>query len=331
MNSGDSPLDAPPADAAPLPTAGMILAHRREAAGLTIDDVALQLKLAPRQVVAIERDDFPSLPGRTFIRGFVRNYARLLKLDVDAVLDALPGEHGTPPDRPPLAATSRAMGELPRERAARPNIARWAIPLVLIAIVAVAAYYEFARPPASRAPPPVTPAPTAAPISNAVPLANPIRPETGAPTAPADQASVSPAPATAPIPETTSATPPSAPNAPATGAPAAPGPTTGSSPASPLATPAALVTVTATPAAPDSARNTLALRFRGVSWIEVRDRSGSVVLSMTGSGGATREIVVATPGEVIVGNITAVDASWRGRALDLAGQAKQNVARIRLD
>ena len=74
--------------AAPQST-GAILAQAREAAGLSIEDVAVQLKLAPRQVVASERDDFASLPGRTFVRGFVRNYARLLKLDVDAALAAL--------------------------------------------------------------------------------------------------------------------------------------------------------------------------------------------------------------------------------------------------
>src|SRR5690606_11494862 len=128
---------------APSPTAGALLAQARHAAGLTVDGVASQLKLAPRQVVAIERDDFGSLPGRTFVRGFVRNYARLLKLDVDAVLAALPGEGAAPAlERPTLGATSRAIGELPSERTARPSIARWAIPLALAAIVAVAAYYE---------------------------------------------------------------------------------------------------------------------------------------------------------------------------------------------
>ncbi len=70
MNTNDAP-EAPEAQA-PAPTAGMILAQAREAAGLTIDDIAMQLKLAPRQVVAIERDDFAGLPGRTFIRGFTR-------------------------------------------------------------------------------------------------------------------------------------------------------------------------------------------------------------------------------------------------------------------
>ena len=77
--------------AAGAATAGAMLAAARARAGLSIDAVAQQLKLGVRQVQAIEEDNFAALPGRTFVRGFVRNYARLLKLDGDAVLAALPG------------------------------------------------------------------------------------------------------------------------------------------------------------------------------------------------------------------------------------------------
>ena len=54
------------------------------------------------------------------------------------------------PERPLLATRRRASSARCRaSRASTPDIARWAIPLVLVAIVAVAAFYEFARPPAS--------------------------------------------------------------------------------------------------------------------------------------------------------------------------------------
>ena len=64
-------------------------ARAREAAGLSLDQVAQQLKLAPRQVKALEDENFGELPGRTFSRGFVRNYARLLNLDPEDLLLAL--------------------------------------------------------------------------------------------------------------------------------------------------------------------------------------------------------------------------------------------------
>jgi cytoskeleton protein RodZ len=303
----DSGIDAAGAEAAATPpTAGAILAQAREAAGLSVQDVALQLRLAPRQVTAIERDDFASLPGRTFVRGFVRNYARLLKLDVDAILAALPGDGAAALDRPSLAATTRAIGELPSERAARPGVAKWAIPLVLIAIVAIAALYEFSRPPA-----PVATTPPAAP-------APPPAAEPSPSSSPAPQADAQPG---GPPPVSlagTSTT--SLPNPVAAGATAA-----NSAPAPAAPSPAA-----ASPAK-QGAPNQLNVRFHGTSWIEVRDRSGNIVLSMTGNDGTSREIAIASPGEITVGNVAAVEASWRGRRLDLATQSKQNVARVRLD
>ena len=54
-------------------TAGAQLRAYREAAQLTVDDVAHHLKLARRQVLAIENDELDALPGPTFVRGFIRN------------------------------------------------------------------------------------------------------------------------------------------------------------------------------------------------------------------------------------------------------------------
>lgn len=68
---------------------GTFLRTAREAQGLTIEQVVQQLKLARRQVEAMESDHFADLPGNTFARGFVRNYARLLKLDAEPLLLAL--------------------------------------------------------------------------------------------------------------------------------------------------------------------------------------------------------------------------------------------------
>src|SRR5207249_2258552 len=125
-------------------SAGAKLKAAREAAGLSVDAVAQQLKLAPRQVTALENDDFPRLPGRTFVRGFARNYARFVKLDPDAVLALLPaGESAPALERPALSSSRRPMGEMPVERAAKRSAARWLIPLLLLALIGAAAFYEF--------------------------------------------------------------------------------------------------------------------------------------------------------------------------------------------
>jgi cytoskeleton protein RodZ len=62
-------------------SAGRWLAKARKDHNLSIADVAGKLRLAPRQIEAIEADDYQRLPGRTIVRGFVRNYAKLLQLD----------------------------------------------------------------------------------------------------------------------------------------------------------------------------------------------------------------------------------------------------------
>jgi cytoskeleton protein RodZ len=68
---------------------GEALRAGREAAGLSLNEVAERLKLSMRQLEAIERDDFGVLPGPTFVRGFVRNYARFLEIDPTPLMEAL--------------------------------------------------------------------------------------------------------------------------------------------------------------------------------------------------------------------------------------------------
>ena len=76
---------------------GASLREAREAQGLAIDDVAQQLKFAPRQIESLEQERFERLPGPTIARGMVRNYARLLKLDPEALVRRLgPQAEGAP-------------------------------------------------------------------------------------------------------------------------------------------------------------------------------------------------------------------------------------------
>ncbi len=49
--------------------------------GLSVEQVADQLKLAPRQVLAIEQGNFDALPNRAVTRGFIRAYAKAMRLD----------------------------------------------------------------------------------------------------------------------------------------------------------------------------------------------------------------------------------------------------------
>src|SRR5687767_3788123 len=81
---------------------GSMLARAREAQNLSVSDVARQLKLSVHQVEALEADEFHKLPGPVFVRGFVRNYARLVKLDPDQLAASAAGS--LPRAEPPPAA-----------------------------------------------------------------------------------------------------------------------------------------------------------------------------------------------------------------------------------
>jgi cytoskeleton protein RodZ len=77
-----------------LPTAlpGELLAARRNELRWTLQEVSQRLKLAPRQITALEANDFASLPGMASVRGFIRSYARLLELDPVPLLAMLSNE-----------------------------------------------------------------------------------------------------------------------------------------------------------------------------------------------------------------------------------------------
>jgi cytoskeleton protein RodZ len=96
QSSADPGLPAVPAEpeaAAP----GAMLAQRRAACGLALTDVANRLKFAPRQIEALEADDYGKLPGMTCVRGMIRSYAKLLEMDSGPMIKALERRHASPP------------------------------------------------------------------------------------------------------------------------------------------------------------------------------------------------------------------------------------------
>jgi cytoskeleton protein RodZ len=87
---------------------GQMLREAREAQGVTVEDVAVRLRLMHRQIEAMEADDFESLGQPVFARGFVRNYARMLGLAPEALLARM---EGAPEEQ---AVVSQADEPLPR-------------------------------------------------------------------------------------------------------------------------------------------------------------------------------------------------------------------------
>lgn len=74
---------------------GHLLSNARSARGMSVAEVAQQLRISTHQVEAIEREDFDKLPGPVFVRGFVRNYANLVGLESATLLQMLPQSTAT--------------------------------------------------------------------------------------------------------------------------------------------------------------------------------------------------------------------------------------------
>jgi cytoskeleton protein RodZ len=74
--------------AQPAPSVGAILREAREARSLSVEEIAARVRFSVRQVEALERDDMEHLPQGTFLRGFIRSYARVLGLDEEKLLQA---------------------------------------------------------------------------------------------------------------------------------------------------------------------------------------------------------------------------------------------------
>lgn len=68
------------------PSPGQKLQKIREEMGLSHGRVADALHLTAHYVRALENDQFDKLPGKTFVRGYYRAYARLLGVNVEEVL-----------------------------------------------------------------------------------------------------------------------------------------------------------------------------------------------------------------------------------------------------
>lgn len=65
---------------------GVLLRAGRESAGLSIDQVADKLHLLQSVIIALETDSYDRIRGETFVRGYLRNYARLLGISDDEVM-----------------------------------------------------------------------------------------------------------------------------------------------------------------------------------------------------------------------------------------------------
>ena len=129
---------------------GLQLAQARQSCNLSVADVAHQLKLSPAQVEAMEAGEYQRLPGAVFVRGFLRNYARLVKLDPEPLVAQV---EQRPPAPPPAAPEAASPADIPFPSGREFRWHKYAIGALLVVAVLVAfEFYGSWTDPASEVP-----------------------------------------------------------------------------------------------------------------------------------------------------------------------------------
>lgn len=302
---------------AEIPSVGSVLRKAREAKGLPVADIAQTLKLGQRQVEALERDDWSGLPGTTFVRGFVRNYARLLDVDAAPLMVSLDALLTKPVDTLTVSET------VPEPMSTSGQSRDGMVVAIGAGILVLAALAYFLLPNDLNV--------LRSSIQGLIDGGNGqagtlVQPDTPAATPPAQEVL---------FPPGTTAHQLIAPQASpaATGADVATLPVVASTPSGDAA--AKTVPATDTPPAKtvDSSTGTSQLRFNVVqdSWLEVRDHAGAIVFSQRLPAGTEQAVAGKGPLSVTIGFAPGVRLTANGKTVDLVPHTKGDVARLVLE
>lgn len=322
---------------------GNILTAERVRQGLTVEAVAEKLRLRPYQVEALESGDFSKLPQGTFLRGFMKNYAKLLGIEQARVLAAL--EEQVPPvaANPDIVVPSQNI-RYRADGAATPSASfkgmLIAAAVLVGAFVAIYAWMSVrvpgstgetiikdgakaakasTPPPASGSDAPLATTPTASGAPSA--------PVGGSPNAPAIAAtSTTATPATA-SGSASAATPDSAVVSPPSSAVSSAGAVAGTGALGTSSSPGEL------PAAPAlrAGEGNTTFTFAAKSWVQIKDARGRVIHQREHEPGSTLSLDVPVGASLIVGNSKNVRMLRAGREVDLAQHTDVNVARLKAE
>ena len=275
---------------------GQALAAARAELKLSVADVSQQIKYGVKQIAAIEADDYAKLPGATFVRGMIRSYAKLVQIDPAPLLTDLarrdiPGS---------VTVDLRTSGQEPFIEGSAKSSNRLYVLLSVAALVAVAIVaYEWR----------LSPLDTGEVVT--------IKPKAAA----VDARSVVPVQAAAPAP---APLPSAEPMVPASVTQAAP--TVEARTAEPVAAAAP-----AAGALSVGGQKRIELEFDQLSWVEIKQADGKVLLSQLNQPGTRQAIDGVPPFDVVIGNAAKVRLRYNDAPVDLRPYFKVDVARLKLE
>ncbi len=279
---------------------GLLLRERREKLSLTAGDIATKLRMGLKQVTALENADYASLPTGTFLRGFVRNYAKAVSLDPDQALAQLEKNNSAAVaiKASPVVVPSQQNIKVPTPggELATPNGRAIVVGFVAMLLLAAVWYWwvyvypyrgEGGREKAVATQSIAVPQPAVATEADPLPVlaANIDRPQPAPPVA-AEIASPSPAPV--------------------------------------AEKPAVAVRPTVIP----KGSSALGFTFAGDSWVEVIDGGGKTVISRRFAAGDTEELIGRAPFSVVIGNANSTRMAFNGQVFDLEPYTRGAVARM---
>ncbi|MBU2602060.1 MAG: DUF4115 domain-containing protein [Actinobacteria bacterium] len=114
---------------------GDTLREARIRQGMSLKDVEDALKIRGRYLLALEQDDFETLPGSTFVKAFLRTYADFLGLDANVLVSEYVAQRQ--PDRQEVVRQPVRTSSGPRTRSPRrqPNYVVVAVAALAIIVI----------------------------------------------------------------------------------------------------------------------------------------------------------------------------------------------------
>jgi cytoskeleton protein RodZ len=291
-----------------VPKAGSELQAAREARGLSVHQLAVELHVSDAMINAMERGDYAALGEPVFVRGHLRNYARALGLPEAQVLAAY-DQTQNKSHTPPLVASvphTAGIGMSPRAREWSTRAASAAVVLVLIGL---AVSWWLRRPET----------PETQPVTNV----------------PAVATAMAPAVSTRPMAALTDLADNATVQKPTKAAAPAASKIAGSATHvnRPVATPTHEAAVQPAPAVPVNDRDLTHVKFilGAASWVEVYDNNGKRLFYDLAPAGDNLELSGAGPLQVFLGNAPGVSIELEGAPFDLKPFLRSdNTARFKL-
>lgn len=292
-------------------TAGALLREARQACGMHIAALAVTLKVPVGKLEALEADDYSALPDTVFVRALAASVCRTLKIDSTLVLSLLPQS-----ESPRLSANSaglnapvkgnfgKSSGMSSASFSGASSSSRPFAFVVLILLVGAMALYFYPRHKAAG--------------QSDFQASDPTSPVAARSELPVDMTAAAPSVGDRSVSDVASA------------------PVATSVIAAPLLSASSAVSITpespvasaVAGSAPSVPAETLALRARSESWVQVRDKSGAVVLQRSLVTGESVSLTVPAPLAVVIGRADATEVVVRGKPFDLVPVTRENVARF---